>query len=180
MLLLFDLRNPCSMNSSSWSTSVLNSGMMAASAPAAIAPFNARKPASRPITSTKNRRSWEVAVSRILSTASRMVFKAVSYPMVVSVPYKSLSIVPGSPIHGTSNSCANIRAPVSEPSPPMMTKASISCFFMFSYACARPSGVVNSLQRAVFRIVPPICMMLLTFWLLNSWISSVTKPLYPL
>ena len=24
-------------------------------------------------------------------------------------------------------------------------------------------GVVNSLQRAVFRMVPPICMMLLTF-----------------
>ena len=37
--------------------SVLNSGMMAASAPDAIAPFKARKPASRPITSTKKRRS---------------------------------------------------------------------------------------------------------------------------
>ena len=37
-----------------------------------------RKPASRPMTSTKNKRSWEVAVSRILSTASRIVFSAVS------------------------------------------------------------------------------------------------------
>ena len=37
-------------------------------------------------TSTKNRRSCEVAVSRILSTASRIVFNAVSYPIVVSVP----------------------------------------------------------------------------------------------
>ena len=35
------------------------------SAPEAIAPFSARKPASRPITSTKNKRSCEVAVSRI-------------------------------------------------------------------------------------------------------------------
>ena len=43
-----------------------------------IAPFNAKKPASRPITSTKNRRSCEVAVSRILSTHSMIVFKAVS------------------------------------------------------------------------------------------------------
>ena len=86
ILLFFDLRNPFLINSSSWSTSVLNSGMMAASAPEAIAPFSARKPASRPITSTKNKRSCEVAVSRILSTASRIVFNAVSYPIVVSVP----------------------------------------------------------------------------------------------
>ena len=34
---------------------------MAASAPEAMAPFRARKPASRPMTSTKNKRSGEVA-----------------------------------------------------------------------------------------------------------------------
>ena len=155
ILLFLDFRKPLLINSSNWSTSVLNSGIIAASAPEAIAPFSARKPASRPITSTKKRRSCEVAVSRILSTASRIVFNAVSYPIVVSVPYKSLSIVPGSPIQGTSNSCAKIRAPVNEPSPPITTRASIPSFFILSYASWRPSGVVNSLQRAVFNIVPP-------------------------
>ena len=53
----------------------------------------------------------EVAVSLILSTHSTIVFNAVSYPMVESVPYKSLSIVPGSPIHVTLYSSAKIRAP---------------------------------------------------------------------
>lgn len=88
MLLFFVFLNPRPMNVSNWSTSVLSSGMMAASAPEAIALFCARKPASRPITSTKKIRSWEVAVSLILSTHSTMVFNAVSYPMVKSVPYR--------------------------------------------------------------------------------------------
>ena len=38
ILLLFDFRKPFLMNSANWSTSVLNSGMIAASAPAAMAP----------------------------------------------------------------------------------------------------------------------------------------------
>ena len=74
----FDLRKPFLISSDSWSTCVEISGMMAASAPLAMAPFRARKPASRPMTSMKNRRSWLVAVSRILSTQSMMVFRAVS------------------------------------------------------------------------------------------------------
>ena len=69
---------PLPMNEASWSMSVLASGMMAASAPAAMALFCARKPASRPITTTKKMRSWLVAVSRILSTQSIMVLRAVS------------------------------------------------------------------------------------------------------
>lgn len=48
MLLFFVFLNPRPMNVSNWSTSVLSSGMMAASAPEAIALFCARKPASRP------------------------------------------------------------------------------------------------------------------------------------
>ena len=78
MLLFFVLRKPFSIVSASWSFSKANSGMIAASAPEAIAPFRARKPASRPMTSTKKRRSCEEAVSRILSTAETMVFSAVS------------------------------------------------------------------------------------------------------
>ena len=72
------LRMPWPMKSSNWSAPVLSSGMMAASAPAAMALFCARKPASRPITSTKKMRSWLLAVSRILSTHSMMVFSVVS------------------------------------------------------------------------------------------------------
>ena len=78
MALFFDLRLPRSMKSASWSTSVALSGMMAASAPEAMALFCARKPASRPITSMKKMRSWEFAVSRILSTHSTIVFSAES------------------------------------------------------------------------------------------------------
>ena len=100
--------------------------------PEAIALFWARKPASRPITSTKKMRSCEVAVSLILSTHSTIVFNAVSYPMVKSVPYKSLSIVPGSPIHVTLYSSAKIRAPVREPSPPIIISALIFSFCITS------------------------------------------------
>ena len=132
MLLFFVFLNPRPMNVSNWSTSVLSSGMMAASAPEAIALFCARKPASRPITSTKKIRSWEVAVSLILSTHSTMVFNAVSYPMVKSVPYRSLSMVPGNPMHVTSYSSAKIRAPVREPSPPIIINALMFSFRMTS------------------------------------------------
>ena len=123
--LFLDLRIPRSINSMSWSDPVESSGIIAASAPAAIAEFCAKKPASRPITSIKKMRSWELAVSRILSTQSIMVFSVVSYPMVLSVPYKSLSIVPGSPIQGKSYSSANSMAPVREPLPPITIRASI-------------------------------------------------------
>ena len=162
ILLFFDLRKPRPINFSSWSTSVWSSGIMAASAPEAIALFCARKPASRPITSTKKIRSCEVAVSRILSTQSTIVFKAVSYPIVESVPYKSLSIVPGKPMQGTSNSLANICAPLNEPFPPITTNASIPAATILSYATLRPSGVIKSFERAVFKIVPPRWIMLLT------------------
>jgi hypothetical protein len=64
------------------------------SAPVAIPLFNAIKPASLPITSTKNTLLCEVAVSLILSIASIAVLRAVSYPIVKSVPNISLSIVP--------------------------------------------------------------------------------------
>ena len=78
ILLFFDLRKPFLISSSNWSTCVSRSGIMAASAPDAKALFKARKPASRPITSIKNKRSCDVAVSRILSTASIIVLSAVS------------------------------------------------------------------------------------------------------
>jgi hypothetical protein len=67
-----------SMKVINWSLPVESSGIIAASAPAAIALFCAKNPASRPITSIKKIRSCEVAVSRILSTQSIMVLSVVS------------------------------------------------------------------------------------------------------
>src|SRR5574344_378749 len=78
ILLFFDLRIPLRIKFSNSSTDVCRSGITAASAPAAMALFNAKKPASRPMTSTKNKRSCDVAVSRILSTHCIIVFNAVS------------------------------------------------------------------------------------------------------
>ena len=72
------LRMPLCRKVISWSVSVESSGMMAASAPEAMALFWARNPASRPITSTKKMRSCELAVSRILSTHCVMVLSVVS------------------------------------------------------------------------------------------------------
>ena len=77
-------------------------------------------------------------------------------------------MVPGSPMHVTGYSSANMRAPVSEPSPPMTTSAPIFSFLMVSYASLRPSGVVNASERAVFRMVPPRWMMLLTSSVVSS------------
>ena len=125
MQLFLDLRIPRSINSMSWSAPVLSSGIIAASAPAAIAEFCARNPASRPITSMKKMRSCEFAVSRILSTQSIIVLSVVSYPIVLSVPYRSLSIVPGKPMQGKSYSSAKSMAPVSDPLPPITISASI-------------------------------------------------------
>ena len=177
LFLLF--RIPRSMNLISWSLPVESSGMIAASAPAAMALFCARKPASRPITSTKKIRSCDVAVSRILSTHCVIVFNVVSYPIVLSVPYKSLSIVPGKPIHGMSYSSAKIRAPVREPFPPITISASIASRFNVSNAFFLPAAVSNSLERAVRRIVPPVWMILLTSSVVKRFTSPFIRPSYP-
>ena len=82
--------------------------------------------------------------------------------MVKSVPKISLSIVPGTPITFTPNSSAKILAPVNVPSPPIHTKASIPFFWHCSKAFCLPSSVLNSLERAERRMVPPKLMILLT------------------
>ena len=120
-----DLRRPLPIASSICSMTVARSGIIAASQPPAIAALRVRKPASRPITSTRKTRSWDVAVSRSLSIHSVIVEREVSYPIVASVPHRSLSIVPGIPTTGTLYSCAKRRAPVKVPSPPMTINASI-------------------------------------------------------
>ena len=57
------------------------------------------------------------------------VLTAVSNPMVKSVPAMSLSMVPGRPIQGISNSVLSLWAPRKEPSPPMTTRPLMPSFF---------------------------------------------------
>ena len=96
---------------------------MTKQAPEARLAFRAKFPEFLPITSIKNRRLCELAVSLILSTDSTIVSNAVLYPMEKSVPKTSLSIEAGIPITGTLNSSEKTLAPVKEPLPQITTKA---------------------------------------------------------
>ena len=73
------------------------SGKNTQSAPPARLLIRARYPQFRPITSTTNVRWWLAAVLPIWSSASVIRCSAVSAPMVISVPEKSLSIEPTKP-----------------------------------------------------------------------------------
>ena len=122
------------------STSDSISGIRTSSAPPPMPHASAMKPVSRPITSTRNRRSCASAVSRILSIDSRAVLRAVSKPMVSSVPKRSLSMVPGQPTIGTPCSAARCVAPWSVPSPPMATSASMPAARRL---CGRPRAALG-------------------------------------
>ena len=84
------------------------------------------QPHFRPMTSTTKMRSSDVAVSLILSRASRATLTAVSAPMALSTPVTSLSIVAGTPTTGKPCRSARTRAPASEPLPPMTMRPSIA------------------------------------------------------
>ena len=79
--LFFPMVNPFCMRSLIRAIETSSSGMTSSSAPPAIPLSSARKPAVRPITSRKKRRSWDRAVSRMRSIASTAQFAAVSNPM---------------------------------------------------------------------------------------------------
>ena len=96
--------------------------------------------------------------------------------MVCVVPKISLSIVPGIPIIGNLYSSLKMTAPVNDPSPPITTIPSISFSFKFWNAFARPSFVLNSLERADFKIVPPLLIILFTLLAVNSIKSPSISP----
>ena len=64
-------------------------------------------------------------------------------------------MVPGTPITFMPNSSQKIFAPVKVPSPPIQTNPSIPAFWHCSKAFCLPSLVLNSRERADFKIVPP-------------------------
>lgn len=119
-------------------------------------------PESRPITSIKNKRLCEAAVSLIRSTTSITVLHAVSKPSVISVPNKSLSIVPGIPMYGTEYSLLKTDAPLKDPLPPIIISHSKPSFLISSNACFLPLLVRNISLLADLKIVPPRCKILLT------------------
>jgi hypothetical protein len=80
---------------------------------------------------------------------SSAVLTAVSYPMVKSVPDRSLSIVPGTPTTGIACWRSSASAPVKVPLPPMATRPSIPAARRFAAAASRPASVWNAGQRGV-------------------------------
>ncbi len=106
--------------------------------------------------STRKARLCEEAVSRSLSMASTMVFRAVSTPMHISVPYTSLSILAGTPMTRMPR-CAKMSAPCRLPSPPATITASIWASFRLRMASVWLRGSRNSGQREVWMMVPPRC-----------------------
>ena len=93
-------KRPCLISLATSAKSKSCSGIKICSAPLATPVQSAISPARRPITSTINVRTCDVAVSRRRSSASNTVLMAVSKPIVYSVPGISLSIVPGTPTVG--------------------------------------------------------------------------------
>ena len=133
------------------------------------------------MTSTTNVRWWLAAVEAIASIASVIRCRAVSAPIVMSVPAMSLSIVPARPTMLKGCACAAVApstapeaassatssghsrlsrsAPVRLPSPPITTRLSMPALRKFSAASRRPSRVRKRSERAVPMTVPPMWRM---------------------
>ena len=123
-------------------------------------------------------RSCDSEVSLNLSIASIAVLIAVSNPIVYSVHAISRSIVPGTPIV-LIPCCASLLAPLKEPSPPITTIPSIPCLRQISAPFFWYSSCLNSRQRAVYKIVPPVWIISDTVRLFISKISSSKSPAKP-
>src|ERR1035437_3682380 len=132
--------------------------MTIASPPPAMPAMSARYPQSRPITSTRNARSCDEAVTFRRSMASSAILRAVSTPIVMSEPGRSLSIVEATPTTGNP-AFASMFAPICEPFPPITTSPATPRALRTPSACSRPSGVLNASHRALPRIVPPCWMI---------------------
>ncbi len=126
-------------------------------------------------------RWWLAAVEAMASIASVIRCRAVSAPIVMSVPDMSLSIEPTRPTmlkavalaavsasmlppassSSTSerHSWRSVSAPVRLPSPPITTRLSIPARRKFSAAFSRPARVRKASERAVPMAVPPWCRM---------------------
>ena len=99
--------------------------------------------------------SWLLAVVLSLSMASVAMATAVSYPKVVSVAERSLSMVFGHPTTWMPKSSCNRLATPKVSSPPMATRASTpNSSSLFATFSASPSFLYG-LVREEPRMVPP-------------------------
>ncbi len=110
--------------------------------------------------------------------ASRAILRAVSTPIVISEPYRSLSIVDATPTTGKPRLDSS-QLPACEPFPPMTTRASMPASFIALILRICPSSVLNSGQRALPRIVPPLCSTPPTSRGPSSWNFPLMRPSYP-
>ena len=115
-----------------------------------------------------------------MSIASTAVFRAVSYPKVLLVPARSLSIVPGIPTTLTPCSSSKILPPSKEPLPPITTSELMPYLSKLFLALSLPSFVLNSKHLADFRIVPPLFTIFFTERAFSFLISSEISPSNPL
>ena len=99
------------------------SGIRMMSAPPAIPALRVRYPTLCPITSTMKMRPWLDAVVWIQSMQSVAILTALWKPKVISVPYRSLSIVLGSVITLRPSSLKRL-AVLCVPLPPKITRQS--------------------------------------------------------
>jgi hypothetical protein len=94
---------------------------------------------------------------------------------VYSVHPISLSIVPGIPITGMP-ATDKLAAPLKEPSPPIITTASIPKILHIFTDFSKPSLVINSADLAVCNIVPPLYIISETDLKVISSISPLINP----
>src|SRR6185437_2909568 len=149
-----------------WSRSMGTSGTSTTCALPATPAVSAIQPASRPITSHTMTRLWASAVVCSRSMASVAMLTAVSNPKQTSVPFRSLSMVLGTPTPGTP---AWMSALVTDcvSSPPMAMSASSLLALMLATHFSMPPSTLRTLVREVRRMVPPLVMM-------PSTVSSVS------
>ena len=121
------------------------SGMRMTWAPLATPEYSAIQPALRPITSTTNTRLCDAAVVNSRSMDSVAISTAVAKPNVTSVRSRSLSMVFGTPMTRMPSSYSRW-AMDSEPSPPMLTSASMPASRNFAHQLG---GAVLVHDRAV-------------------------------
>ena len=161
-----------------WSRSIGFSGTRITCAPPAMPAVSAIQPASRPITSHTITRSCDFAVVCSRSTASVAIITAVSNPKQTSVPFRSLSMVFGTPTPGTP---ASISAFVTDcvSSPPSAISASILLAFSTCTHFSIPPSTLRTLVREVRRIVPPSVRMPSTFSSVSGTVLFSSTPRQP-
>ncbi len=158
--------------------SISFSGARITSAPPAIPAVTAIQPASRPITSTTCTRLCASVVECRRSTASVAIVTAVSKPKQASVPFRSLSMVLGTPTQGTPRLISSSEMDCVS-SPPRAIRASSFSSCSTLRQRSNPPSIFFTLVREDFRIVPPRCRIPLVVSRFSGIVTSSSTPRQP-